>query len=93
MKFFVVPESSERWTGVMAVEGSSASGLASAMAGSSQVVMVSAKMPAMTSGVRFSSSTPSRLKMTATGETYRGSSMTSSLAQTSPTVASSSSSR
>ncbi len=68
-KFSVVPDSSERLTGVMARSGSSASGLSSAIAGSFQLVISPAKMPAMTWGVRFSESTPSRLKATAMGET------------------------
>ena len=68
MKLSVVPESSARCTGVIAVSGSVASGLSPAMAGSFQVVIAPVKMPAMVAGDRFSSSTPSRLKMTAIGE-------------------------
>ena len=58
MKFSVVPESSARCTGVIAVAGSVASGLSAAMAGSFHVVMAPEKMPAIVAGVRFSESTP-----------------------------------
>ena len=44
------------------------------MAGSFQLVIVPAKMPAMVAGSRLSVSTPSRLKITAIGEMYSGSS-------------------
>jgi hypothetical protein len=69
VKFSVVPESSERCTGVIAVSGSSTPSFRAAIAGSFHVVIVPAKMPAMVAASRFSSSTPSRLKMTAIGET------------------------
>ena len=68
MKFSVVPDSSDRLTGVMAVPGSSASGLSAAIAASSQVVICWSKMPAIVAGDRFRESTPSRLKVTAIGE-------------------------
>ena len=73
MKFSVVPESSARWTGVIARSGSVASGFVAAIAGSFQLVIVPAKIPAIVAGSRLSSSTPSRLKMTAIGEMYSGS--------------------
>src|SRR5690625_6966158 len=50
VKFSVVPESSERWTGTIGSSGRSASGLCSAMAGSFQLVMSPAKMPPSASG-------------------------------------------
>ena len=68
MKFSLVPDSSERWTGVMVSSGSVASGLSATMASSFYLVMVPAKMPASVSGARLSSSTPSTLKMIAIGE-------------------------
>ena len=68
VKFSVVAESSERWTGTMSRSGRSASGFDSAIAGSFQLVMSPAKIPAMTSGVRFRESTPSMLNTTAIGE-------------------------
>ena len=54
--------------------GQSTSGFVAAIAGSFQLVIVPAKMPAMVAGSRFSVSTPSRLKITAIGEMYSGSS-------------------
>ena len=69
MKFFVVPDSSERWTGAIAVDGSLASGLSALMAASSHVLILPSKMPAMVFGARLSLSTPSRLKTTAMGLT------------------------
>ena len=44
MKFFVVPESSERWTAVMALSGSLASGLSAVMAGSFHLVILPSKI-------------------------------------------------
>ena len=61
VKFSVVPESSERCTGTIGLSGRVASGLCSTILGSFQLVMVPAKISPITSGVRFSSSTPSRL--------------------------------
>jgi len=74
VKFSVVPESSERCTGVIAWSGRVASGFWSAMAGSFHFVIVPAKMPATVAGSRSSESTPSTLKITAIGEMYTGSS-------------------
>ena len=54
MKFSVVPDSSERLTGVISVDGRSASGLSAAIAGSSQVVIFWLKIPAIVPGVRLS---------------------------------------
>ena len=68
MKFSVVPESSERCTGVMARSGSVAPSLSAAIAGSFHLVIVPAKMPAMVAASRLSVSTPSTLKITAIGE-------------------------
>ncbi len=67
MKFFVVPDSSERWTGVMAVAGSVASGFSAAISGASHEVILLSKIPAMVAAERLSSVTPSRLKTTAMG--------------------------
>ena len=61
MKFAVVPESSERLTGVIAVSGSVASGLSAAIAGSFQVVIFWSKIPAIVSGESCSSVTSGRL--------------------------------
>jgi hypothetical protein len=52
----------------MARSGSSTPSFSSAMAGSFQVVICSAKMPAMTSAVMLSESMPSSWKITAIGE-------------------------
>ena len=51
MKFFVVPDSSERWTTTMSRSGSSAPSLSAAMAASFHLVMVPEKTLAMVSGV------------------------------------------
>lgn len=65
MKFSVVPESSARWTAVIARSGSSTAGyFCETMASSFQFVMVPAKIPATVAASRFSVSMPSRLKMT-----------------------------
>src|ERR1700709_441161 len=61
VKFFVVPDSSERCTGAIAVLGSLASGLSALMAASSHFLMVPAKIPESTLGDSWSLSTPSRL--------------------------------
>ncbi len=61
MKFCVVPDSSERLTGVMRVSGSSTPLLSLAIAGSFQVVISWLKILATVSASSFSSSTPSRL--------------------------------
>ena len=68
MKFSVVPDSSERFTGVIGRSGSVTPGLSAAIAGSFQLVICWLKMPASTAGERFSSSTPSTLWITAIGE-------------------------
>ena len=52
MKFSVVPDSSERLTGVMRVSGSSTPGLSLAIAGSFQVVISWLKIFARVSGSR-----------------------------------------
>ncbi len=69
MKFCVVPDSSERCTGLMAVSGSSTSGLSAAIASSFQVVMPPEKIPAITAGDRLSVSMSGRLKATTIGDT------------------------
>ncbi len=67
MKFSVVPESSLRFTGVMAVDGSSASGLSALISGASQVLISCLKILASVAGFRSSESMPGRLKATAIG--------------------------
>ena len=69
MKFAVVPDLSERWTGVIARSGSVTPSLVAAIAGSFQLVIVPAKMPAMVSASRLSASTPSTLNAIAIGDT------------------------
>ncbi len=69
MKFAVVPDLSERCTGVMARSGSVTPSFVAAIAGSFQFVIVPAKMPAIVAGSRLSESTPSRLNAIAIGET------------------------
>ena len=61
MKFAVVPDSSERWTGVMSVSGRSAPGLSAAMAGSFHFVISPLKIFAVVSGASCRLSTPGRL--------------------------------
>ena len=61
MKFCVVPDSSERWTGLIVVSGSSTPELSAAIASSFHFVISPAKMPATVAGDRFSSSTSGRL--------------------------------
>jgi len=68
MKLFVVPDESERWTGVTARSGRSTPGLSATMAGSFQRVISPVKSFAMLSEDRFSESMPSRLKATAMAE-------------------------
>ncbi len=67
-KFSVVPDSSERLTGVMARSGSSTSGLSAAIASSFHFLIFWSKIWAMVAGLRLSESMPSRLKATAIGE-------------------------
>ena len=64
----VVPDLSERCTGLIARSGRVAPELSAAMAGSFHFVMVPAKMPATVFASRFSESTPGTLKMIAMGE-------------------------
>jgi hypothetical protein len=71
----VVPESSARLTGVMARSGSSASGLSSAISGAFQLVISCLKIPAMVAADRLRLSTSGRLKATAMGLMYSGTSM------------------
>ena len=61
VKLLVVPEPSERWTTVIGLDGSVASGLSALIAGSSQVVIWACMILAMVSGLSCSSSTPLRL--------------------------------
>ena len=61
MKFCVVPDSSERCTGLIVVSGSSTPLLSAAIAASFHFVIVPAKMPAAVAGVSFRPSTPGRL--------------------------------
>ncbi len=61
MKLAVVPEESERCTGVIFVLGSVASGLSALIAGSSQFLIVPLKMLAIVLGASWRLSTPSRL--------------------------------
>ena len=72
MKFFVVPESSERCTGVIFVAGRVTPGLSTAMAGSSHDVILPSKICAIVSGVMLSDVMSGRLKKIAIGETYAG---------------------
>jgi hypothetical protein len=72
VKLVVVPESSERFTGVTLRSGSVAPGLSAAMAGSFHLVIAPLKIFAIVDGERFSDLTPSMLKMTAIGLMYRG---------------------
>ena len=75
MKLLVVPESSERCTGVIVVLGSLAPGLSAAIAGSFHFVILPLKMSAIVGAESWSLSTPSRLKTTAIGLTYAGTSI------------------
>ena len=68
MKLEVVPESSERFTGVTLRSGSVASGFRAAMAGSFQVAISPRKILATVAASRFSSLMSGRLKATAIGE-------------------------
>src|SRR3954470_24850367 len=61
VKLFVVPESSERCTGVIFVDGRLAPGLSFMISGSFHDVTLPAKMSAAVAGERLSLSTPSRL--------------------------------
>ncbi len=69
MKFFVVPEGSERWTGEMRVLGSLAPEFSAAISGSFHLVTLLAKMSAIVFASSLRSLTPSRLKTTAIGLT------------------------
>ena len=68
MKFEVVPESSERFTGVTLRSGSLASGFRAAMAGSFQLATSPRKILATVGASSFKSVMPGRLKATAIGE-------------------------
>src|ERR1044072_1615870 len=61
VKFLVVPDSSERFTGVICVLGSLASGLSALILGSSHLVILRLKMPPTVAGESWRSSTPSSL--------------------------------
>jgi anti-sigma factor RsiW len=67
VKFCVVPESSERCTGVIAVLGSLTPSFSFAMAGSFHLVILPSKILATVAPSRFSESTPLRLKAIAIG--------------------------
>ncbi len=67
MKFWVVPESDERCTGVIEVLGSDTPALMAAIAGSFHLLILPVKICAATDGVRFSLLSPDTLKMTASG--------------------------
>jgi hypothetical protein len=58
VKFFVVPDSSERWTDLIAVAGREAFGLSFLIAGSFHLVILLAKMPARVFGDSCRSLTP-----------------------------------
>ena len=76
VKLAVVPDSSERNTGVIARSGRATPGLSAAIAASFQLVIWLVKMPAMVAGLMLSESMPSRLKNTAIGEIHTGNSNT-----------------
>jgi hypothetical protein len=61
VKFWVVPESSDRCTGVIAWFGSVLPGLSAAISGAFQLVILPSKMPAMVAGASCRSVTPGRL--------------------------------
>ena len=61
MKFCVVPESSERCTGLIAWFGSVLPGLSAAISGAFQLVILPRKMPATVAGESCRSVTPGRL--------------------------------
>ena len=61
VKLLVVPEESERCTGVILVDGRLTSLLSAAMAGSFQVVIVPAKILAIVAEDKVNLSTPERL--------------------------------
>ena len=61
MKFSVVPDSSERWTGVMAWSGSVLPGLSAAISGAFQLVILPRKMPAIVAGASCRSVTPGQV--------------------------------
>src|ERR1700757_2950276 len=60
VKLAVVPDPSERCTLVIEVDGNLTPGLSAAMAGSSQVVILFWKIPAMVAGPSVSLDTPDR---------------------------------
>ena len=61
MKFCVVPDLSDRLTGVIARSGRVAPGLSAAMAGSFHFAILRSKICPIVVGARFSSVTPGRL--------------------------------
>ncbi len=69
MKLNVVPDSSERWTVVIAVLGSFTPEFCEAISWSFQVVTLPLKMSAIVLESRFSEVTPGTLKATAIGLT------------------------
>ena len=75
MKLNVVPDSSERWTVEIVVSGSLAPEFCDAMAVSFHFVIFPAKMSEIVFASRFSVFTPGRLKATAMGLTYAGTSI------------------
>ena len=68
VKFWVVPESSDRWTTVIGADGSEAPEFWLAILGSFQVVIAPEKMPAMVAASSLRSFTPSTLYAMAMGE-------------------------
>src|SRR5579871_5124485 len=72
VKFWVVPDESERWTTTMLVLGRLADGLSALMAGSSQVLICRLKILASVSGDSARLVTPERLYETVIGATTVG---------------------
>src|SRR6476646_7988080 len=72
VKFWVVPDPSERWTTVIAVLGSLAEGLSALIAASSHLVICTEKILAIVSGDSLSFDTPERLYDTVIGATTVG---------------------
>src|SRR5205823_6181432 len=72
VKLSVVPDSSERCTATIGLDGSLASGLSALISGASHLVIFSAKILAIVAGLSLRSVTPLRLYATATGPTTIG---------------------